>query len=188
MIHYGLYKGKRYYPDKKFEESTGIIGRKEIVTLGYPCLIDEEEIFYFIEYNYNSELFKELYRPTGKYINRARQVEILTEVEAINLYESEKKKLKHGEQLIFGELYDGIKLEGITDAEFCGFELMNDGCALSAHFGFGDVLSSYKLNKYGLFDTYDEALVAQKQLTEANLDSDLNNCLIYRVWRFTKPD
>lgn len=71
---------------------------------------------------------------------------------------------------------------------FCGYDLVDDCCAISAITNCGAEFNSIpyeKLNEYGLLPTYKDAVLTQLALVEDEEDSEDSHayCDIYEIWR-----
>lgn len=181
---YGVLLARRFFPDKKFEKITGIVGRTEVVTLGNYCVGEQCEVVEFVE----TEYFEKLLHFQDDSLNGLRVAESITEEEAVNIIDAQKKNLKCGSQLLYFEIYQGKKFNNLTGFEFCGYELTDKFCSVSLVTGNGEMTCQQldRLNKYGLFATIEEAITAQKQIRESNLCEDAANSVIYGVWRYLK--
>lgn len=181
---YGAYLANRFFPDKHFEKTTGIVGKSEVVTLGKHCVGDYCELFQYVETDY----YKKLLRFNDFSQDGVRVAENITTYEAIGIIEAEKKNLKYGKQLLYFEVYGGKQLELLTGFEFCGYELMDRLCAVSVITDSKHLISKQmdKLNEYGLFGTVEDALAAQKQIRDDNPCEAAADSIIYGVWRCLK--
>lgn len=181
---YGVFLARRYFPDLRFEKETGIVGKNEIVTLGKYCVGESCEVFEYVETDYYEKLLR--FPEDGG--SGVRVAQPITVEEALHIIEMEKRNLKCGSQLIYFEIYQGKRFDGLTGFEFCGFELTDGFCSISVITGRKDLICRHisKLNGFGLFGTVEEAILARKQIKDANPCVSAANCVIYGVWRCLK--
>lgn len=182
--HFGMYLTKRFYPDNDFENDTGIIGRKEIITADGPYGGYIKDIFM-----YDDRWGKYLMKPTNIYSKEGALCwDYITEAEIVQLVNDEKSLLKGDQCLIYYEQFIKEDMKGQIDFEFCGYDLMDDMFEISAIIGCGNLNEKfvYKLNQYGLLDNLQDAIDAQKQL-HANFPDEYHaHCDIYGLWRDIK--
>lgn len=182
--HFGMYLTKRFYPDNDFENDTGIIGRKEIITADGPYGGYIKDIFM-----YDDRWGKYLLKPTNIYSKEGALCwDYITEAEIVQLVNDEKSLLKGDQCLIYYEQFIKEDMKGQIDFEFCGYDLMDDMFEISAIIGCGNLNEKfvYKLNQYGLLDNLQDAIDAQKQLYVDFPDEYHAHCDIYGLWRDIK--
>lgn len=182
--HFGMYLAKRFYPDNDFENDTGIIGRKEIITADGPYGGHIKDIFM-----YDDRWGKYLMKPTNVYSKEGAICwDYTTEEEIRQLVNNEKKQLKEDQTLLYYEMFTGDDINGQIDFEFCGYDLMDDMFAISAITDCDDLNLKFvhKLNQYGLLENLQDAIDAQKQLHVDFPDEYHAHCNIYGLWRDIK--
>lgn len=186
---YGLFLARRFFPDKQFETVTGIVGKNEVVTLGRNCVLDNFQIFQLIKTDY----FESLMCFQEDVASLIRSAESITEEEALMITEAKKQQLTCGRQLLYFERYDGQsearRLEGLQGFEFCGFDITDGLCAISFVTDKKNMISKqiHRLNEYGLFDTFEEASAARKQMRDDNPYENMQDATVNAVWRCLKP-
>lgn len=198
-------------------EDIGIRGKKEILSLGYMCVEDNGNVF-DCGSGYNDgklicvgkqNTFSE---DKSSYVNIDAR-DTLSLVEAAKKQLTIEEQLIYGELCIRDDMdlnsfigYDKLEewfsglgngkystkrlrpLNGYTDFEFCGYEIMCSECALSALTGFEDMTQFHenRLNQFGLFDSFENAVQMRAKLEKAKIDEDLVGTMIYGVWRYIK--
>ena len=181
-----LFVGIRFFPNKKFEENTRIVGKKEIVTLGHCCKFksDFREIFYQLD----DESLLDVSSLNYEYISKDK---------AIMLCENAKSTLGSDEQLICAQFCDSNEIPDYLGFEFCGYDIHHDYEGGSALYDIGypfnknkDVLD--KLNEYGLFATYEYALYFKSKVdaddTIFNDGEPTDDSRIFGLWRYIKQN
>ncbi len=186
---YGLFLARRFFPDKQFEMVTGIVGKNEVVTLGRSCVLENFQIFQLIKTDY----FESLMCFTEDSIEGLRSGKSITEEDALVIAEAKKQRLTCGRQLLYFERHDGQsearRLEGLQGFEFCGFDITDRLCAISYITDKKAMIRKQidRLNEYGLFDTFEEASAARKQMRDDNPYEHMKSAAVNAVWRCLKP-
>lgn len=193
-----LFKGVRVFPDDPFYKSTGLVGKKEIVSLGCGCLdhnISEFSASIFFQYNTVTSLMcadkeRQLLNPSQK----VNYIKDITKEQAENLAQEAMKNLRKGQQLIYYEQCSDGNVPDYAPFEFCGFELDHTYEGGSPHLDIGypfnnDPDVTEKLNQYGLFKTFEDILYYKKKVdeddTKENGGEPTDDCIIHGVWRYT---
>lgn len=181
-----MYKIKRFFPNANVEEFSGIIGREEFVSLGmmYGNGKDTKDI-YMIFLSAPNIIFHDIDMAEEQGVST---IEEITTQQLESYIVEAKSNLLQDEQLLYFEKYLDTNFKGRDDFEFCGFDLMDDGLGTSAIFDCVDLNKSYvnKLNKFGLLDSIEDAIAAQKQLAIDFPDENHAIVMIYGVWRYIK--
>lgn len=184
-VIYEMFVGERFFPDKEFlEEEEGLNDIKELVTLGFLCIIDsDKDLFVYFQDGDKGGLYRfgEKMKPNG------HRIYDITEEERDEITRAQKQKLNDGEQLIYAEMFTGKQMNGQLGFEFCGYEL-HDGF-VSIHFDCDGALAKYAnhLNKYGLFDKIEDASEILKKIREDEpYEQHFSDAFIYGIWRYHK--
>jgi len=151
------YRTTRFFPSKKYEKHSKIVGRKEIVT-------------------YDAGLgIKDL----SKYTDSAEDFKLLLET-PLSLNEQIVAYYMNPSKNHISSLYE----EGF---EFCGYDLADKifGCsAITLCCGRFEAAIPYDtLNEYGLISNYNEALLALDLLHNLYPDDPHSNCEMFELWR-----
>ena len=190
--------GDRFYPNKNFEEFSGIKGKKELVSLG--CLHFHvrycKELFSFYEFGDEHFLGRLINKwsidEKSKWKERAQHIKEISTAEAIAIINKAKSNLKIFRQIVYYERYEGkgmgYYLECFNNSrefKFCGYDIMSSGkVSLITSCGDINIKNVGRLNQYGLFDKIEDAICAQKQIADEVRDSDSTDTYIYGIWRY----
>lgn len=86
------------------------------------------------------------------------------------------------------EIERNYPLERDTRFDFCGYDLVDLPCCISAitncGAGFEKAINYSSLNEYGLIPTYKEAVLTQLKLNEEYPDESHAYCEIVEIWRY----
>ncbi len=89
--------------------------------------------------------------------------------------------------IIRPEIKPSYILEENDKFEFCGYDLTDIGTCISAitncGAGFGEAIDYSRLNSFGLFSGYREAVNAQMDLNEKYAEESHTYCEIVEIWR-----
>lgn len=185
MTKDGMYKIDRLFPNKNIQAFTGIVGRKEYVSMGMMFGKGARAQDVYMRYFGEPDIIlKPIFIPRFS----DYELEEITQDGLEKHIANFKDNLTADEQLIYYEKYIGEKFIGRDDFQFCGFDLMDDGLGCSAIMDCGDLNAGFveRLNQYGLLDCAEDAAFAQKQLLEDYPDEVHADTRIYGVWRYIK--
>lgn len=111
----------------------------------------------------------------------------------MELKEIEKTEIKlahHGNQILAiivrPEIEPNFILEQEKQFEFCGYDLVDITCCISAITNCGvefETINYATLNKYGLISSYREAVITQLDLNEKYPEDSHSYCEIVEIWR-----
>ena len=157
------YKAERFFPTKEYERNSKIRDRAEIVSYDILCnIICTHDLIN------DSEFFGEV-----------SDLKILLQT-----------PMKSNEQVIAyyknpTESYENHTFD--KRFEFCGYDLSEEMTRISAVTnccgGFDKAIPYGELNKFGLIDDYNKAILIQKKLDELYPDECHACCEIYELWR-----
>lgn len=86
------------------------------------------------------------------------------------------------------EIEPNYSMEQEGHFEFCGYDLVELPCCISAitncGAGFEKAINYEKLNKYGLFSSYREAVLTQLELYEEYPEESHAYCELIEIWRY----
>ncbi|MCL2407124.1 MAG: hypothetical protein FWC95_04270 [Defluviitaleaceae bacterium] len=166
------YKAKRFFPDKTYEDFSGITAREEIVTFDSLCeVVNVEGINgteYLCDWNYGVSDLKVLL----------------------------SKPLKHDEQIIAcfrnpTKNHEFHKLD--VRFEFCGYDLSDNtmtSAITNSGGGFDKAIPYNTLNQYGLISNFNVAITCRYLLEQLYGEIIVGDphayCDIFEIWRTLK--
>lgn len=182
-LEYGLAICKRFFPNGKYDTFDHNKIRKEIVSYD----------------TYHNDWVKELYTFINHFVKNdssithfiGEYVLFIDEKADEELIEKVVSELKEDEQLLYWERYLGCPLTGKKGFEFCGCDVGECSCSsiTSCDFIIEPQFERHfkMLNKYGIFDSIEDAIDFNNALKEIYPDEPhACNCDIWAIWRRIK--
>ncbi|MDR3292518.1 MAG: hypothetical protein LBT20_00250 [Clostridiales bacterium] len=173
-----MFLKEMYVAKRCFKECNSTI--REVVSVGYSCMpiryiyaafLDAPNELCAPEIGFENYILEE---------NAVRSWNVCKDINKVVFIA--KENLNKDEQILYCELYKGNIFDGMSNFEFCGYDLLEVGASAIYDCDF----NIDKTNDWGLIPTITEAIEVDIKLRNEFPYEQHAHCDIYAVWRYVK--